>query len=104
MFCGARIDVGFGSLPASPACSTGTVTDAASGAPLAGVFVGTGFGGAVRTGADGTYRIEGVPTNDDGTPASWDVAVVPDAGDAHLPATATVAVAARARRSTPTSP
>jgi len=44
----------------------------------------------VRTGADGTYRIEGVPTNDDGTPVAWAVSVVPDIDDAHLPASVTV--------------
>jgi len=53
VFCGARIDVGFGSLPAAPAVLVGTVTDRTSGAPLGDVFVGTGFGGGVRTAADG---------------------------------------------------
>ncbi len=92
VFCGARINVDFGKLPSSPAVITGLVTDKVTGAPLADVFVGTGFGGGMRTGIDGRYRFDGVPTNDDGTPLDWDVAVLPDTDDPHLPSTKTVTV------------
>ena len=93
VFCGARIDVGFGSLPANPGVIAGTVVDAATGAPLGNMFVGTGFGGSTTTSAaDGSFRIENVPTNDDGTAVEWEVSVVPDALDPHLPAAQVVSV------------
>jgi protocatechuate 3,4-dioxygenase beta subunit len=75
VFCGASIDIDFG--PADTVFGTivGTVTDA-SGAPVAGAFVGSEFGRSATTNASGAYRLEGVPLGDSGADREWDVTVI----------------------------
>jgi hypothetical protein len=50
----------------------GTVTDAAD-QPLGDVFIGTSWGDATTTAADGTYTFDRAPLTSDGGPRSWTV-------------------------------
>ncbi|HET6550072.1 MAG TPA: Ig-like domain-containing protein, partial [Solirubrobacter sp.] len=77
IFCGANIVVDFGSRNAKTGTVVGTVTDAVTGEPLAGAFVGSDFGGTTTTGEDGAYRLEQVPLGDLDADRQWSVVVQP---------------------------
>ncbi len=75
IFCGATIVVDFGRRETQLGTIVGTVT--AGGQPLDGVFVGSEFGGSATTGADGSYRITGVPLGDLNADREWSVSIAP---------------------------
>jgi LPXTG-motif cell wall-anchored protein len=76
LFCGADIVVDFGTADVNAGTIEGTVTDE-DGQPVPDVFVGTEFGGAATTGADGRYTISAVPTAAGGAPRDWQVTFIP---------------------------
>lgn len=73
IFCGAEIFLEFGAPVGGFGEIFGTVTDAGSGDPLEGVFVGSSFGGADTTDAAGEYLLENAPLTADGGPRVWRV-------------------------------
>lgn len=79
VYCGADITVDFGAADVTNAAIVGTVTDP-SGSPVAGVFVGAGFGAGAVTANDGTYRIDSVPAPSDGATRTWQVTFLPEVG------------------------
>lgn len=93
IFCGAQLVVDFAPPPPGYGTVTGTVRDNI-GAPAADMFVGGSWGGATRTGVDGTYVLTGAPSNADGSARPWTVTAVPPSGGQLLPASAAISVAA----------
>ena len=93
IFCGAQLVVDFAPPPPGYGTVTGTVRDN-TGAPAADMFVGGSWGGATRTGVDGTYVLTGAPSNADGSARPWTVTAVPPSGGQLLPASAAISVAA----------
>jgi PKD repeat protein len=91
LFCGADIIVDFGAADANVGTISGQVTDE-DGTPIPDVFVGTEFGGAAVTGADGRYTISSVPVNGDGTPRDWQVTFIPPLASGFSSATRTATV------------
>ncbi len=79
LFCGGTITVDFGTPDGGTGSVVGTVTDADTGDPIPGAFVGGEFGNADTTGASGVYRLDDAPVNPDGSPRDWTItAVTPD--------------------------
>ncbi len=72
VFCDASLLVEFGQPPSAPARLEGSVLDA-TGAPLAGVFIGSDFGGSTTTNLSGNYALEDVPTSPNGVQRTWNV-------------------------------
>ena len=91
LFCGADIELNFGTSTATTTIK-GTVTSKATGNPVSGAFLGSGFGGSTTTADDGTYTLTGVPLSDSGGSRTWSVAVIPstDSGLLRGDKTATV--------------
>jgi uncharacterized protein YkwD/PKD repeat protein/plastocyanin len=81
IFCGARVVVEFGQPSGATGAIEGTVTDG-SGAPIPGVFIGSGFGAATTTNTEGYYRFEGVPLGPGGADRVWSVTAAPPGRDA----------------------
>jgi hypothetical protein len=73
IFCGAEIFLEFGAPVGGYGEVFGTVTDATTGDPLEGVFVGSGFGEAATTDANGDYSLSNAPLNADGSPRMWQI-------------------------------
>jgi hypothetical protein len=71
IFCGAEIFLEFGAPVGGYGEVYGTVSDAGSGDPLEGVFVGSEFGGSDVTDGLGQYQIPNAPLNSDGSPRTW---------------------------------
>jgi PKD repeat protein len=94
LFCGADIIIDFGTSDADAATIRGTVTDP-GGAPVADVFVGTGFGGSATTNAAGEYSIVGAPVAADGGPRDWQVTFIPPPGSGFDDAVRTATVTAK---------
>ncbi len=76
IFCAAEITVDFGSSESAFGAIEGTVSDD-SGAPLAGVFIGSGFGEATTTDSTGYYLFESVPLDVEGAEREWSVTADP---------------------------
>ncbi|WP_254127280.1 SdrD B-like domain-containing protein [Aquihabitans sp. G128] len=75
IYCGADIEVNFGA--ATPTTSiTGTVTKASDGSPVAGAFVGSGFGGTATTDSQGRYALADAPLGEGGADKEWLVSVI----------------------------
>ncbi len=73
--CGSELVVDFGRPPVGFATVRGIVVDG-DDAPLAGVDVGTPWGDAVTTGADGTFRFDRAPLALDGGERTWTIVAV----------------------------
>jgi uncharacterized protein YkwD len=93
VFCGAQLVVDFAPPPPGVGTVTGVVRDP-DGAPAVGIFVGSSWGVATTTAADGSYTITGAPSAADGGARSWTVTAVPPTDGALLPASAPVSLAA----------
>jgi len=77
VFCSARITVEFGQPPGELGAIEGTVTDG-DGMPLAGVFIGSGFGAADTTDGQGDYAFTEVPLGPDDADREWEITADPD--------------------------
>ena len=73
VFCGATVQVVYGPASNNPGTVTGTVTDATTGTPLSGVFVGSDWGGSATTDSSGRYTIDQAPPNGSPSPDDWQV-------------------------------
>ena len=78
IFCGAEVFLEFGSPPGGFAEIFGTITDATTGEPLEGLFVGSAFGEATTTDELGQYRLLTAPLAADGGPRVWQVSATRD--------------------------
>jgi hypothetical protein len=76
VYCGATVSVLFGTRQNDSGVIAGTVTNADTGKPIAGVFVGSEFGGTATTDAAGNYRIARVPLGDLDADKEWNVTAV----------------------------
>ncbi|MTV24612.1 S8 family serine peptidase [Nitriliruptoraceae bacterium ZYF776] len=74
VFCGAELEVDFGTPPGGTGTIVGTVTDLA-GDPVADAFVGSSYGVVTTTDDEGRYRLEHAPLQSDGSPRDWVVTV-----------------------------
>lgn len=88
IFCGADIRLDFGTPDAGFGTVVGTVTDT-NGDPLEGVFIGSGYGGAAKTDADGNYILDDAPVAPNGSPRDWDITAQGDLGKASATVTVT---------------
>jgi PKD repeat protein len=73
VFCGATLQVVYGPVSNNPGKVSGTVTDATTGSPLTGVFVGSDWGGSTTTDSSGRYTIDKAPPNGSPNPDDWQV-------------------------------
>jgi VCBS repeat-containing protein len=80
IFCGAHIRLDFGDASNETGTLTGTVTSASTGLPVAGAFVGAGFGATTTTDSSGNYTFTNVPTGNGNAAEQWDVTVKPPSG------------------------
>lgn len=76
LYCGANIELNFGENNGTGSI-TGTVTKKSDGSPVAGVFVGSGYGGTATTDSQGRYTLNEAPLGDGGAARDWTVSVVP---------------------------
>ncbi len=75
VFCDASLEVELGwSPPGNTATIQGTVRDVTY-APMAGVFIGSEFGGSTITNPSGEYTLQDVPPGPDDTGRTWNVTV-----------------------------
>ncbi len=74
-FCGSETIVDFGSPPGGFGTVRGTVTDG-DDQPLEGVFIGSAWGDATTTDADGGYVLDRAPLASDGGSRIWTVTAV----------------------------
>ena len=80
IFCGALINLDFGRPETAWGTIIGTVTSSRSGGPLAGVFIGSGFGTSATTDKFGNYQLDKAPLGDDNADRIWQVtAMYPEA-------------------------
>jgi len=77
IFCGATIVVDFGTRQSALGVIVGRITDADTGTALANVFVGSEFGGAAATDANGNYRFANVPLGEQDGDRTWTVTAMP---------------------------
>ena len=89
VFCDAVISLDFGRQATAFADITGTVTDAATGDPIGGLFIGSGFGARATTAIDGSYRLIDAPLGVDDADRVWAVTAIHSTG-AELTRTVTV--------------
>ena len=71
-FCGSETIVDFGRPPGGFGTVRGTVTDG-DDQPIEGVFIGSAWGDATTTDADGRYVFDRAPLASDGGPRTWTV-------------------------------
>ena len=81
LFCGADVIVDFGRPDSAFGTVSGHVTGT-DGKALAGIFVGSSFGGSGTTDANGAYTIKNAPLADNGGAATWNITAQPAAGPA----------------------
>jgi carboxypeptidase family protein len=72
VFCGANIRVDFGKPTNFGGTIQGHVTNVDAGLPMAGVFIGSSFGGPASTDTTGSYTLTNVPFG------TWDITAAPD--------------------------
>ncbi|HSW57756.1 MAG TPA: Ig-like domain-containing protein [Dehalococcoidales bacterium] len=73
IFCGAAITIDFGRPETSFGTIFGRITKKGNGEPLAGVFVGSGFGVSDITDENGNYRLVKAPLGANGVNRVWKV-------------------------------
>jgi alpha-tubulin suppressor-like RCC1 family protein/uncharacterized protein YkwD/thiol-disulfide isomerase/thioredoxin/plastocyanin/uncharacterized membrane protein YphA (DoxX/SURF4 family) len=76
IFCGAIITLDFGKPETAWGIIIGTVTSSRTGGPLAGVFIGSGFGAATTTDRSGNYRLDRAPLGDNNADRTWQVTAI----------------------------
>lgn len=91
IFCGATITLDFGRNSTLTGAIAGTVTNLATGQPIAGAFVGADFGVTTATDSSGRYVLAGAPLATNNTARAWNVTVTPST---FAPATQTATVSA----------
>ena len=94
LFCGAHVVANFGQNATKTGAVSGTVTDKATGHPVAGAFVGASWGAATTTAADGSYSFTGVPLGNGDAAQTWTVTVQAPSGSPLQPTVVPVTVAA----------
>ncbi len=77
IFCGATINVEFGQPSTDTGTIAGTVTNTDTGQPMADVFIGSGFGGAATTDAQGYYILPDAPLGADNADREWQITAIP---------------------------
>jgi hypothetical protein len=80
VFCGGSFTIEFGPEPPVSALE-GYVTNAVTGDPIAGVFIGAEFGDMTTTDVDGYYLFDEVPLHPDGTSRTWTITAAPNGFD-----------------------
>jgi uncharacterized repeat protein (TIGR01451 family) len=77
VFCGATIALDFGRAATATAVVEGTATDATTGQPLQGAFVGSAFGASTTTDGNGFYRFTNVPLGASDAERVWQITADP---------------------------
>ncbi|HET7721227.1 MAG TPA: carboxypeptidase regulatory-like domain-containing protein, partial [Acidimicrobiales bacterium] len=78
VFCGATLVLEFGRPQTATGAIAGRVTNEDTGLPMAGVFIGSGFGGAATTNEAGEYLLANVPLGAGDAPRAWDITAAPE--------------------------
>ncbi len=78
IFCGATITTEFGAPQTAVAGIVGFVTNAVTGLPLAGVFIGSQFGEATTTDTNGFYTLSQAPLGANNSSRTWTVTALPN--------------------------
>jgi hypothetical protein len=76
IFCGGTITLDFAGPETAWGTITGAVTDATTGLPVVGAFVGSTFGGSATTDEQGEYTLTNAPLGSANSPRTWEVTVI----------------------------
>ena len=77
IFCNATVFTEFGAPPTALGTIQGYVTNAVTGQPLAGAFIGSEFGEAAATDTNGFYQLTQAPLGANNASRAWNITAIP---------------------------